>query len=27
MPPAPEGPWPQKNIALFKAWIDGGKQP
>lgn len=27
MPPAPEGPWSQKNITLFKAWIDGGKQP
>ncbi|GEM_PF-422414 len=27
MPPAPEGPWPAAKIALFKAWMDGGKQP
>lgn len=27
MPPAPEGPWPDNQIALFKAWMDGGYQP
>ncbi|HEV3086891.1 MAG TPA: hypothetical protein VGX96_06660 [Candidatus Elarobacter sp.] len=27
MPPAPEGPWPKKNIDLFNQWIQGGCQP
>lgn len=22
-----EGPWPAANVALFKAWMDGGYQP
>ena len=27
MPPAPEGPWSDEKIALFKRWIDDGCQP
>lgn len=27
MPPAPDGPWPAANIALFQAWMAGGYQP
>jgi hypothetical protein len=27
MPPPPEGPWSPDNVALFKAWMDGGFQP
>ncbi len=24
MPPPPAGPWPKKNIDLFKTWMDQG---
>jgi hypothetical protein len=27
MPPKPAQPWTPANIALFRAWMDGGYQP
>jgi hypothetical protein len=23
----PDAPWPQTHVALFKSWMDGGRQP